>query len=166
MDSGGRQGSNRRGRRWWWWRQRRLYYLVHLHRGQAEAVQLSSVCADDQRLLCRTDAHGVNLLPFSRGQLIAAWVCRYLTGKNTTHDHCETHTEPAVPPLPALAHYPYLPASSVTVLLVLFKKTDCAGPQRARKALGVGQNGCDARHTGTCIRITVFDLHHLHLPVQ
>ncbi len=62
--------------------------------------------------------------------------------------------------------YPYHPASSITVLLILFKKTDHAGPQRACKALGVGQNGRDARHIGTFIHISVFDLLRLHLPVQ
>lgn len=49
-------------------------HLAHVHRGHAEAVQLSSVCADGESLLCRTDAHGVNLLAFSQGELIAGWV--------------------------------------------------------------------------------------------
>lgn len=146
-----------------WWRE--LCYL-DLHRGHADAVQLSSVCADGQSLLCRTDAHGINLLAFSRGQLIAVWVWRDLTEKNYTCDHFSTYTEPAVQLLPVKSIYPYLPASSITVLLVLFKKTDCPRPQRTCKALSVGQNGCDARHIGTLIHVSIFDLLHVHFPVK
>lgn len=62
--------------------------------------------------------------------------------------------------------YLYLPDSSVIVLLLLFKKTDCAGAQRACKALGIGQNCCDARCIGIFVRVSVFDLFHLKLSVK
>lgn len=57
--------------------------------------------------------------------------------------------------------YLYLPAPFVTVHRELFKKIHSASRQGARKALGVGQDGCDAGAINASIQFGVFDLLHL-----
>lgn len=57
--------------------------------------------------------------------------------------------------------YLYLPAPFVTVHRELLKEIHSASGQGAGEALGVGQDGCDARAINASIQISVFDLLHL-----
>ena len=143
-------------------------YLVDVHRGQTEAVQLSLVCADGQGLLCWAEAHGVNLLTVSLGHLIAVWVWENLKEKQThTHYHLETYTKLTVSMCPLRINpYLYPPALPVAVLLCLLKETNSAWTHGAHKALGIGQDGCDARNSRGLIDLSISDHPRPHLPAQ
>lgn len=75
------------------WRCRRSgRYPVDVRGREAEAVQLSSVRADGQSLLCWTHAHGVDLLARSRTLLVAVWVCWDLRTHRQACEDCETES--------------------------------------------------------------------------